>query len=166
LYTPKTIDEGHCAGFKSVYAIFARFKRDQAKASWPACGNALPRPTAPGKSLPLECNTTPKEITMSSLAIPSSATPALPALNIPPHSHGHGHKKGSEMDSLTDSSSSTAAQIPVSSAQNLFGSLLNTLEQVIGIQPNSQAQAAPTAPAGPGAASAQPSIGSKINLTA
>jgi hypothetical protein len=73
------------------------------------------------------------------------------------------------MDSLTDSSSSTAAQIPVSSAQNLFGSLLNTLEQVIGIQPNSQAQAAPTAaaaPTAPGAGSAQPSIGSKINLTA
>jgi hypothetical protein len=106
---------------------------------------------------------------MSSLAMPSSATPALPALNIPPHGHGHGHKRGSEVDSLTDSSSSTAAQIPVGSAQNLFGNLLNTLEQVIGIQPNSQAQTATAAAATPAAAatgSAQPSIGSKINLTA
>jgi hypothetical protein len=134
----------------------------------PACGNSLPPPTARGKSLPLECNTTQKEIIMSSLAIPSSATPALPALNIPPHGHGHGHKRGSEVDSSTDSGSSTAAQIPVGSAQNLFGSLLNTLEQVIGIQPSSQAQPAQPAAATSAAATgnAQQSIGSKINLTA
>jgi hypothetical protein len=77
-----------------------------------------------------------------SLPIASSgAATALPAVNI--HSHGHGHKKG--LDALTDSSSSTAAQSPAGSTQNMFGSLLNSLEQVIGMQPaNHQASTGQT----------------------
>ncbi|HEX3398442.1 MAG TPA: hypothetical protein VHS76_17175 [Steroidobacteraceae bacterium] len=67
---------------------------------------------------------------MSSLAIPSAVTATLPAVNI--HSHGHGHKKGSPLDPTADSSSSTAAQIPVGSTQNLFGTLFNSLQQIIG----------------------------------
>src|SRR5450631_3215634 len=82
---------------------------------------------------------------MSSLSIPSSATAALPAVNI--HPHGHEHKKGTQLDLSGDSSSSTAAQIPVGSAQNLFGSLFNSLAQLIGARP------AP-ASGNPGAASA------------
>jgi hypothetical protein len=75
-----------------------------------------------------------------SLPIASTgAATALPALT--PHSHGHGHKKG--LDSLTDPSSSTAtdlsssaaAQTPAGSTQSLFGSLLSSLEQIIGAQP-------------------------------
>jgi hypothetical protein len=66
---------------------------------------------------------------IASLTSPGAAT-TLPALNV--HSHGHGHKKG--LDSLTDPSSSTAAQ-PAGSTQDLFGSLLSSLEQVIGMQP-------------------------------
>ena len=74
---------------------------------------------------------------MSSLAIPSSVSAALPALNVHPHG-GHGHKKGAELDlstDSTDSSSSTAAQVPVGSAQSLFGNAFNALEQLIGLQP-------------------------------
>jgi hypothetical protein len=70
---------------------------------------------------------------MSSLTMPSAVTPNLPAVNI--HPHGHGHKKGSPLDPTADSSSDTAAQIPVGSAQNLFGSLFSSLQQIIGAQP-------------------------------
>src|ERR1700749_463777 len=57
-----------------------------------------------------------------SLPIASSgAASALPAVNIPPHGHGH---KGSD----------SAAQIPAGTGQNLFGGLLTSLEQVIGAQ--------------------------------
>jgi hypothetical protein len=72
---------------------------------------------------------------MSAISIPSSTAAAtLPAALI--HPHGHGHKKGTMgTDPLTDDSSGTAAQIPVGTAKNLFGNLLNSLEQVIGVQP-------------------------------
>jgi hypothetical protein len=71
---------------------------------------------------------------MSSLTIPSTVTPALPAVNLPPHGH-HGHKKGSQLDPTDNSSSSAAAPIPAGTAQNLFGNLFSALQQVIGSQP-------------------------------
>jgi hypothetical protein len=105
---------------------------------------------------------------MSSLAISSSITAALPAVNV----HPHGHKKGSPLDLSPDSGSSTAAQIPVGSAQNLFGKAFSALEQLIGLQP-------PPAPSSPAAAAGNPAApstnstaasiaaeGSKINLFA
>jgi hypothetical protein len=105
---------------------------------------------------------------MSALSIPSSAAAALPAVNV--HPHGHGHKKGVDTDPLTDSSSTTAAQVPVGAAQNLFGNILNTLEQVIGIQaPSSTSNpvSIDNTVAGSHAAAASPAAtGSKINLMA
>jgi hypothetical protein len=95
---------------------------------------------------------------MSSLTMPSAVTPTLPALNI--HPHGHGHKKGSPLDPTADSSS-TAAPIPVGSAQNLFGSLFSSLQQVIGAQP-APAVANPAASAAAGTAAAA----SKISVMA
>jgi hypothetical protein len=107
-----------------------------------------------------------KETSMSSIAISASPTAALPAPNVHPHGHGH-HKKGSDVDSLTDSTSSTssgtAAQPAAGSTQNIFGSLLTTLEQVIGIQPKAPAQAVQPVQA---AQAQQLSVGSKVNLTA
>jgi hypothetical protein len=100
---------------------------------------------------------------MSALTIPSAATAALPAVNV--HPHGHGHKKGGLLDPASDSSTSTAAQIPVGSAQNLFGSLFNSLEQVIGAQPAPAATALATATANNAAANAA-AAGSKINVMA
>ncbi|HEX3914903.1 MAG TPA: hypothetical protein VHW71_15485 [Steroidobacteraceae bacterium] len=99
---------------------------------------------------------------MSSLAIPSAVTSTLPAVNI--HPHGHGHKKGSALDPSADSDSSTAAQIPVGSTQNLFGSLFSSLEQLIGAQP-APATGAP-ASAGTNTAAADAAAGSKINVMA
>ena len=106
---------------------------------------------------------------MSSLAIPSSITATLPALNV--HPHGHGHKKGSELDLSADSTSSTAAQIPAATAQNLFGKAFTALEHLVGLQPppatSSPASAAsnPAAPSNATAASIA-AAGSKINLFA
>jgi hypothetical protein len=102
---------------------------------------------------------------MSALSIPSAVTSTLPAVNI--HPHGHGHKKGGslDLDPTSDSSSSTAAQIPVGSAQNLFGSLFSSLEQLIGAQPAPAATTLATSTAGNAAASAA-AAGSKLNVMA
>jgi hypothetical protein len=105
---------------------------------------------------------------MSPIAIPSSVSAALPALNV--HPHGHGHKKGAELslsaDSTdpTDSSSTTAAQVPVSSAQNLFGKAFAALESLIGVTPPSASTTA-AAPNANTAASAT-KVNPKINLMA
>ena len=77
---------------------------------------------------------------MSSIANLTSAPSALPSFNIPPH----GHKKGSHVGSTDDSGSNTAGQVPVATAQNLFGSLLQSLEQVIGVQLGAAAPATAT----------------------
>jgi len=101
---------------------------------------------------------------MSPLALPSSATAALPAMNI--HAHGHGHKKGLQADSAADSSSTPGQP---ASTQNLFSSLFDSLAQVLGARPAQTAQAAKvTQPAQPAqsAQAAQLAIGSKINTTA
>jgi hypothetical protein len=113
---------------------------------------------------------------MSAISIPSSTAAAtLPAANI--HPHGHGHKKGGmETDPLTDdSSSSTAAQVPVGAAKNLFSNVLNSLEQLIGVTPAgslatsaaSLVSSVAASAAGSGAAAAsRVAAGSKINVMA
>ncbi len=68
---------------------------------------------------------------MSTSAIPAAASAALSA-NF--QLHGIGHKRGLQSDALTDPSSSPASQTPSGSTQNLFGSLLSSLEQAIGLQ--------------------------------
>jgi hypothetical protein len=105
---------------------------------------------------------------MSALTMPTAVMPALPAVNLPSHGHGHGHKKASPLDPTTDSSSNTAAPIPVGSAQNLLGSLFSSLQQIIGGQPAAAtnppavtSNAGGSAAAGPAAAAA-----SKINVMA
>jgi hypothetical protein len=80
---------------------------------------------------------------MSSIANLTSASSALPSLNIRPH----GHKKGSHVGSTDDSGSNPAGQVPVGTVQNLFGSLLQSLEQVIGVQLGATAPAATAATA-------------------
>jgi hypothetical protein len=101
---------------------------------------------------------------MSSLSIPSSVMPALPAANV--HPHGHGHKKGAELDLSTDStdSSSTAAQVPVGSAQSLFAKAFTALEQLVGLQPPTAAGSTAAAPSASPAASA--ALAPKINVMA
>lgn len=109
---------------------------------------------------------------MSSVAMPSAITSTLPPVNN--HPHGHGHKKGLSLDPTGDSSSSTAAQIPVGSTQNLFGSLFNSLQQIIGAQPAAAKPSAPSAAAAGSAAAASASAaagsavaaGSKLNVLA
>jgi len=85
------------------------------------------------------------------LPIPNltSASSALPTLTI----HTHGHKKGSHVGSPDDSTSSSSAQAPSGSVQNLFGTLLQSVEQVIGLQLSAAkpAAAATTAAAAAGA---------------
>jgi hypothetical protein len=78
---------------------------------------------------------------MSSIANLGAASAALPQLNI----HPHGHKKGLDALSTDLSSSDSTAQLPVPAAKNLFSNLLQSLEQVIGLQstPASPAAAAP-----------------------
>src|ERR1700722_11080002 len=91
-----------------------------------------------------------KETRMSSIANLSSAPTAVPPGNL----HLHGHKKGSHVGSTDDSGSDTAAQMPVGAGQNLFGSMLQSLEQAIGVQLSA---ATPTATAAT-AATAAPAV--------
>ena len=58
---------------------------------------------------------------MSSITSLSPTSAAFPPVN----THAHGHKHGSQMDS---------ADAPTGAVQNLFGSLLQTAEKVIGLQ--------------------------------
>jgi len=106
---------------------------------------------------------------MSALSMPPAVTPALPAVNLPSHGHGHGHKKASPLDPTSDSSSNTAAPIPVGAAQNLFGSLFSSLQQIVGGQPTTAATnpAAATAnAAGSAAAGSAAAAASKISVMA
>lgn len=106
---------------------------------------------------------------MSALTMPPVVTPALPAVNLPPHGHGHGHKKASPLDLTADSSSSTAAPIPVGTAQNLFGSLFSSLQQIIGGQPTSAATnpaAVAANAAGSAAAGSAAAAAPKLNVMA
>jgi hypothetical protein len=100
---------------------------------------------------------------MSPIAIPSSVTAALPALNV--HPHGHGHKKSSDPDLSTDATSSTAAQVPVASAQNLFGKAFTALQQLIGLTPPAASTPA-AAPNTNSAAASATTVNPKINLMA
>ena len=87
---------------------------------------------------------------MLPIAILSSAPSALLPVKIHPH-----HRKGSHVESVDGSSSYTAAQIPAGAVQNLFGGLLRSLEQVIGVQSSAAASAAaPSATAASAPASA------------
>jgi hypothetical protein len=106
---------------------------------------------------------------MSLLANLSSVRAALPAVNV--HPHGPGHKKSSQLDFSTDSSSTTAAQIPVGTAQTMFGRLFGALQQLIGVQsaPAASAAAASSsavAPSANSAAGSSAAVNPKVNLMA
>jgi len=107
---------------------------------------------------------------MSALSMPTAVTPALPAVNLPSHGHGHGgHKKASPLDPTTESSSNTAAPIPVGTAQNFFSSLFSSLQQIIGGQPAPPATNPPAVTsnaAGSAAAGTAAAAGSKLNVMA
>jgi hypothetical protein len=82
---------------------------------------------------------------------------------LPGGSRPHGHRKGSQVESTDDAiSNSTTAPVPAATQQNLFSSLLQSLEQVIGVQPSaSTPAAASSASAGAGtSASAAAAAGS------
>jgi hypothetical protein len=87
---------------------------------------------------------------MSSIASLSSAPSALSSLT----AHSHAHKKGSRVASTSSNSEGDAlAPVPAGTQQNLFSSMLQSLEQVIGVQPATAAAASAAAPAGSTAAS-------------
>jgi hypothetical protein len=87
---------------------------------------------------------------MSSIASLSSAPSALSSLT----AHSHGHKKSSRVGSTSnDSEGDAMTPVPAGTQQNLFSSMLQSLEQVIGVQPATAAAASAAAPAGSTAAS-------------
>jgi formiminotetrahydrofolate cyclodeaminase len=61
--------------------------------------------------------------------------------------------------------SSTAAQVPVASAQNLFGKAFTALEQLLGLTPPAASSAA-AAPKTDSAAASAATVNPKINLMA
>ncbi len=75
---------------------------------------------------------------MSAIANLSSAAAALHPVNL----RLHGHKKGSHVQSTDGTGNGGAAHVPAELKQNLFGGLLNSLEQAIGVQATTPAGAA------------------------
>ncbi len=109
-------------------------------------GKPGPLAAATGKSLPPESATNASSVPrrlMSIIASLRSAPPAFSALNL----HPHGHKKGPHLQSIGDSDSGNSAPVPTRLRQTLFGTLLNSLEQAIGVQTASAAAAATGSPA-------------------
>jgi hypothetical protein len=80
---------------------------------------------------------------MSSIANLSSAAAAFPAINL----HLHGHKHGSHVESTDSSGSDASTPAPAASTQNLFGTLLQSLEQKIGLQSSTATSASTATPA-------------------
>jgi len=102
---------------------------------------------------------------MTSIASLSSAPSALSALT----AHSHGHKKGSRVDSSTQSDGDALTPVPAGTQQNLFSSMLQSLEQAIGVQPaasTTASAATPTTPAATSAASAPASTAAAAHTTA
>jgi hypothetical protein len=89
---------------------------------------------AGGKSLPPAYIHSSEVICMSTAPIAAANSSTLPALSL----HGHGHKHGIHGDSQNDSAtSSSSTSGPTGSTQNLFGSLMDSLESIIGLAPAS-----------------------------
>jgi hypothetical protein len=89
-------------------------------------------------------NANPRKFPMSAATNLSSVSPAgLPPVNL----HSRGHRHGAHVESTDDSTSADtpAADAPSGSTQNLFGTLMQSLEQVIGLQPSTTTPAAAAA---------------------
>ena len=67
---------------------------------------------------------------MSAIANLNAAPAAFPPVNL----HAHGHKRGGHVQATDADAGNGTAQVPPGLRQNLFGSLLNSLQQVIGVQ--------------------------------
>jgi hypothetical protein len=65
-------------------------------------------------------------------SIPNSS-PAPSSALFPTNVHAHGHKRGAHADAVGNSSND-ATQAP-GAVRNLFSSLLQSLEQIVGLQP-------------------------------
>jgi hypothetical protein len=70
---------------------------------------------------------------MSSITIANAASNALPTVNFRPHGRGHG-KKGSDMESQSESAVGSVGQMPVGASQPLLSSMMQSLQQVVGSQ--------------------------------
>ena len=104
---------------------------------------------------------------MSAVTNLSSVSPsALPPVNL----HGHGHKHGSHVESTDASNDSTSndalGQAPAGSTQNLFGTLMQTLEQVIGLQSSTTTPATTASAATPAAAASATTSASAATASA
>ena len=103
---------------------------------------------------------------MSSITSLSSATQSLLPLNVHPHGHRHGgHVKSTDS---TDGSASDAAAppVPAGTQQSLFGTLLTSLEQVIGLQPAATVPAAAATSAGGNASGSTGTTAATANTAA
>ncbi len=92
---------------------------------------------------------------MSVIANFRAAPAALPPLNL----HSQSHKRGGHVQATDGDGSNSPAQVPVGLRQSLFGSLLNSLEQAIGVPltgPAAATSGTTTAAAAEGASTAAP----------
>jgi hypothetical protein len=102
-----------------------------------------------------------KETRMSIPSL-SFAAAALPTSNI----HPHGHRRGSHTESIGDSGSGSTTAVPAATQQNSFSSMLQSLEQAIGMRSSTTASAAGTASVAATGASSAAGAGTSANTLA
>jgi hypothetical protein len=81
-----------------------------------------------------------EEVIMAISAITTALTSATSALT-----HGHAHKRGIHGDSQDPTAANPTGQAPAGTTQNLFSSLLDTAEQLLGVKPAAAVSAAQAA---------------------
>ena len=90
---------------------------------------------------------------MSSIAIASAASALPRSISARMAGRHGGHKKSSELESLSESGIGSVGQMPVGASQGLIGSMLQSLQQVIGAQERALRRQPPR-PRQPGSAGA------------
>ena len=88
---------------------------------------------------------------MSSITIANAASHVLPTVNFRPQGRGHG-KKSSDLESPGQSAIGSVGQMPVGASQPLLGSMMQSLQQVVGSQATGTSPATGTTAASTGAA--------------
>src|ERR1700679_4100198 len=105
---------------------------------------------------------------MSSITIANAASNALPTVNFRPPGRGHG-KKGSDMESQSESAVGSVGQMPVGASQPLLSSMMQSLQQVVGSQATGTSSATgttaanTTAPAAAAPIAASPTVAQDLS---
>jgi hypothetical protein len=117
---------------------------------------------ARGNSLPLEPSFMDSRAATTPRCLHQGNAYVHPQFDI----HPHGHRRGSHTESIGDSGSGSTTAVPAATQQNSFSSMLQSLEQAIGMRSSTTASAAGTASVAATGASSAAGAGTSANTLA